>query len=326
VKTRGFTLIELMISMALFGLIASGAMTLVLSAARSQAHSARVDVAQSALRAGIDFITRDVMMTGGGAQNGVIVIPGGATVNAVRFDVAANDSTSAPDTLELWLTDGSPAAQLSSAVAAGATTLPISYEQGATRSFSATTTPFQSYVQLSDANFNSAIVVALSNVSGNTLTIGALPSGFAANAWVLPSKHVVYSVSTTQFANIGNVATNNTSVLMMTVNGTAQPLAEGVEDLQIAYGFDTDGNGVLTDNGSSSDEWLYNNAADTAGSFTIGQLRAIRITIVAKSTVVDTGAQTYGARPAAEDRAAGSSDGFVRRVLRTEIAVRNFNL
>ena len=311
-KTRGFTLIELMISMALFGLIASGAMTLVVTAARTQAHSARVDVAQSALRASLDFITRDVMMTAAGAPSGLVTIPGGTIVDAVRFDLAANDSMTAPDTLELWLTDGSPAAQLSSAVAAGATTLPIAYEPNASRAFAATTTPFQSYVQLSDVNFNTAVVVALTNVSGSSLTVGALPSGFAANAWVLPSKHVAYSVSA--------------PMLMMTVNGTSQPLAEGVEDLQVAYGFDTDGNGVLTDNGSTSDEWLYNNAADSAGSFSIAQLRAIRVTIVAKSTVLESGSPQYGARPAAEDRAAGTSDGYVRRVLRSEIAVRNFNL
>ena len=78
------------------------------------------------------------MMTSAGAPSGLVTIPGGTIVNAVRFDVAANNSTTAPDTLELWLTDGSPAAQLASAVAAGASSLSITYEQGATRAFSAT--------------------------------------------------------------------------------------------------------------------------------------------------------------------------------------------
>ncbi|MCU1278874.1 MAG: hypothetical protein JWM53_2420, partial [bacterium] len=55
-RTRGFTLIELMISMALFGLIAAGAMSLVISGARAQSHAARVDVAQASLRAAVDFI------------------------------------------------------------------------------------------------------------------------------------------------------------------------------------------------------------------------------------------------------------------------------
>ena len=318
-RTRGFTLIELMVSMALFGLIAAGAMTLVMSGARSQSHSARVDVAQSSLRAGVDFITRDALMAAAGAATGTITTASG-TVNAVRFDVAANNSSTAPDTLELWLVDGAPAAQLASAAGGGATTLSITYESGATAAFAATSTPFASYVQLCDANFANAVVVPLTNVSGTTLAIGALPgAGFAANAWVLPSRHVVYSIAQ-PFAN--------TTMLMMSVNGAAaQPLAEGIEDLQVAYGFDLDGDGVLTDASSTSDEWLYNAAGDSAAAFDITRLRAIRVTLVAKGTTVDSGGQQYGARPAAEDRAAaGSSDGFIRRVLRTEIAVRNFNL
>ncbi len=117
-------------------------------------------------------------------------------------------------------------------------------------------------------------------------------------------------------------------MLMMSVNGSAaQPLAEGVEDMQIAYGFDDNGNGVLTDNGTAADQWLFNNAGDVAGAHLITNLRAIRITLVVKGTSVDPGVSNLPARPAAEDHAAaGSTDGYIRRVLRTEIAVRNFNL
>ena len=65
---RGFSLIELMISLALFGLIASGAMSLVMSGARSQSHSAHVDTAQSGLRAGMDFLSRDLLSAGAGRE------------------------------------------------------------------------------------------------------------------------------------------------------------------------------------------------------------------------------------------------------------------
>ena len=44
---------------------------------------------------------------------------------------------------------------------------------------------------------------------------------------------------------------------MMQVNGAAaEPLAEGVEDMQIAYGFDDNLDGIITDTGSTTDEWL----------------------------------------------------------------------
>ena len=112
--TRGFTLIELMISMALFGLIAAGAMALVMAGARSQAHSSRVDVAQSSLRAGIDFITRDVMMPSAGASTGQITL-GAGVVNAVNSRPPTTSAT-APDlptdTLDLYLVDGTVAAEV----------------------------------------------------------------------------------------------------------------------------------------------------------------------------------------------------------------------
>ncbi|HEX8951387.1 MAG TPA: prepilin-type N-terminal cleavage/methylation domain-containing protein, partial [Polyangia bacterium] len=85
-KARGFTLIELMISMALFGLIAAGAMMLVLSGARAQSRSARVDVAQTSLRAAIDFITRDVLAASAGASTGQLTLGGsGLTVTSVNL-------------------------------------------------------------------------------------------------------------------------------------------------------------------------------------------------------------------------------------------------
>ena len=329
-RTRGFTLIELMVSMALFGLIAAGAMALVLSGARMQSHSARVDVAQTSLRAAVDFITRDVVGASAGASSGSLIIGAtGITVDAVNLgrltavnDVGPNDS----DTLELYTVDGTTAAQLTSPVGGSATSLPITYEStqsGATGQFSPTL-PYPAFVQVSD--LSSGSIVALTSATASSLGVAALPAGYAANAWVLPSRHVTYSVSTTAF---GGTATANTSMLMMDVNGSgAQPLAEGVEDLQVAYGFDNDGDGVVTEVGTSAgdDEWLYNVAGETLGTWSIANLRSIRVTIVVKGTSVEGGQQNLPVRPAAEDHAAGTTpDGFIRRVLRTEIAVRNFH-
>jgi hypothetical protein len=54
-------------------------------------------------------------------------------------------------------------------------------------------------------------------------------------------------------------------------------------------------------------------------------LKAVRLTLVAKSTVAEPG--TFPQRPAAEDRAAAANtDHFFRRVSRTQVVVRNFNL
>jgi prepilin-type N-terminal cleavage/methylation domain-containing protein len=325
-RSRGFTLIELMISIALFGLIAAGAMSLVMSGARTQTHSARVDVAQSALRAAVDFITRDVMSASAGAPGGTITLSSGpaTAISLANNATGANSS----DILDLYTVDGTTAAQLSSAVSASNTSLPISYLQpasGPTGQF-LTGLPYPAFVQVFDVNANTAAVTSLSGVSSTALAVGAMPTGFSAYAYVMPSRHITYSVSTSAFAN---TTTSNTSMLMMSINGSAaQPLAEGVEDLQIAYGFDNNGDGIISELGAvaGDDEWLFNVAGETVGAWQIANLRSVRVTLVVKGTSVDTGQTNLPARPAAEDHAAGSTDGFIRRVLRTEIAVRNFNL
>ncbi len=335
---RGFTLIELMISMALFGLIAAGAMSLVMAGARSQAHSSRVDVAQSSLRTAIDFITRDVMMASAGASSGQITKPGVGAINTINLSVNAtgNGSGTVPsDTLDLYLVDGTVAAEIPGGVAAGLTTLTFVYEQGygtvSSNSFP-TAAPANSFVQVCD--LKNAVVVPWTTSSTTTIATTALPAAaflpFAPNnTLIFPSRHVIYTVSATQFSVLGG-AQANTSMLMMQVNGGAnEPLAEGIEDMQIAYGFDMAGDGLVTEVGAAADddEWLYNKAGDTIqAQMTIANLRTIRVTLVSKSTSTDSGA-VFNNIPAFEDRGSAiGPDGFIRRVLRTEIAVRNFNL
>jgi hypothetical protein len=318
-----------MISMALFGLIAAGALSLVMSGARMQAHSSRVDVAQTALRTAIDMITRDVVGASAGAKSGSITNYDGtvhSTIDFTDYNNAAGTETWAPvahtDRLDLWNVDGSAVAQANSALAAGATSIPFTYEQGVTGAFAYTTSPYASRVQISD--LTNAWVVTLTGTPTTSLPVSSLPTTFSGNPYVMPSRHVVYYVSKA----FGEATTNiNGSMLMMQVNdSTAVPLAEGVEDMQIAYGFDNDGSGTLPDNGNSTDEWLYNAAGDSALSFVIGNLRSVRVTLVVKSTSVDSGQKLFSS-PSEEDHVIGSPtlDGFVRRVLRTEIKVRNFS-
>jgi type IV pilus assembly protein PilW len=346
VRSRGFTLIELMISMALFGLIAAGAMALVMAGARTQAHSSRVDVAQSSLRTAIDFITRDVMMASAGASSGQVTVwPATVGVNTVNIgsltlvNATGNGTGTVPsDTLDLYLIDGTIAAEIPGGVTSGMTSIPFVYEQGygtVTSNSFPTAAPANSFLQVCD--LKNAVVVPWTASSTTTITTSALPTAaflpFAPNnTLIFPSRHVIYTVSATQFSVLGG-AQANTSMLMMQVNppgGPNEPLAEGIEDMQIAYGFDTNADGIVTEvvgGGANSDEWLYNAVGDTIqAQMTIGNLRTIRVTLVAKSTTTDSGA-VFNNIPAFEDRGSAiSPDGFIRRVLRTEIAVRNFNL
>ena len=59
---RGFSLVELMIAMALFAVISLGLLDTVGLFGRTQRSVAALDVAESGVRAGQELITRDIEM------------------------------------------------------------------------------------------------------------------------------------------------------------------------------------------------------------------------------------------------------------------------
>jgi prepilin-type N-terminal cleavage/methylation domain-containing protein len=327
VSQRGFSLVELMISLALFGLIASGALALVMSGTRTQAHSARVDVAQSGLRAGLDFITRDILSASAGASTGSLVLASSGAV--VQPIVVTDGGANGPDTIEIYTIEAAYIGTVSTAVAAGDTSISIVLNDA--------NYPFAAgdLVQLCDLT-QGTLVRLTSPVTNTTLTgtVANLPgglTGFGIGSYVFKTRHVKYSIGANAFGTSTSYV--NTSALMMDlfdgVNGAnnPQPLAEGIEDLQVALAVDanTDGTIAIEDAATANgDEWVLNNSAEAVPA-TNANLKAVRITLVAKSSSAEKG--TFPVRPAAEDRvAAGTTDGFFRRVVRSEAAVRNFNL
>jgi prepilin-type N-terminal cleavage/methylation domain-containing protein len=322
---RGFTLIELMISIGLFGLIAAGAMSLVMSSARSQARSARIDVVQAGARAGMDFITRDLLSVSAGASSGKLTI--GAT-GATQLPLIVTDNTTVsgvtgPDKLELWLVDANYQAVVTTQILPATLVFTIDQNPG-----------FSNGAWLQICDFTNGILVKPS-FSGVTVTLpgtSTLPAGvtsFAAGSYALKVRHVTYAIEPAQFG-VANSASANGSVLTFDDGSGPQPLADGVEDLQVALGFDNNGDGLISDDqgaATGGDEWLFNNSGETNASMpaTLAGLKSVRITLVVKASQPEPGLQV--ARPAAENHAAGAAyDSFMRRTIRTEISVRNFNL
>jgi SLT domain-containing protein len=105
-------------------------------------------------------------------------------------------------------------------------------------------------------------------------------------------------------------------------------MAEGVEDLQLVKAVDSAANGIGAENNASgnADEWVFNNAADTDPG--TGTLRAVRMTMVARTLTGLIGNLKSYNRPAVEDHAAAAanSDNFRRRILRTTVEVRNMSV
>jgi hypothetical protein len=101
-----------------------------------------------------------------------------------------------------------------------------------------------------------------------------------------------------------------------------EPIAPGVEDMQIAVGVDLDQNSIVD---GLAGEWFYDDPADTTvpniGSST-QPWRALRISLSARAVQPSSDQATFS-RPALEDHAAGSADAYRRRVLQTVIDIRN---
>ncbi len=94
-----------------------------------------------------------------------------------------------------------------------------------------------------------------------------------------------------------------------------QPIAEGVEDMQIAVHIDTDNPPNDTGN-------IWVNSRDLVGDET-SRVRAVRLSMVFRSTREIPG-WNRGRRPALEDRPASTQfDGYVRRTFTTIIKLRN---
>ena len=105
-----------------------------------------------------------------------------------------------------------------------------------------------------------------------------------------------------------------------------EPLSEGVDDLQIAIGVDMDGDGTVLDDGTTTDEWFYNNPGDSDPPLpTITPPRAYRITVIARS-ITESSTEADAFRPGAEDRSiATTPDVYRRRLLSTTVEIRNLD-
>ena len=103
-----------------------------------------------------------------------------------------------------------------------------------------------------------------------------------------------------------------------------EPLAEGIEDMQIAVGIDngTDGISDIENPAANLDEWVGNVATETLPLFGVGLIRAIRISLVARSTGKLTGAAVSNS-PGAEDHPPGPLDEYRRRLLTSIVEIRN---
>lgn len=349
---RGVTLVELMVAMGLSLLLS----TLMLAAVRGQLMafemSDQVTQAQQSARAGLDYLESLGRRACGGAPLGAVGInlPGVAqrVVSCLRVidgaqlsggGFVAGSAATLPDALELILAT-SP---LTVSTGALLTTTQPQVDVADRSGFSVGGLVLVGDGQQADLFQISALVPAAAG-TGGTLRLGTLSAAVVSPqtpALVLPAGSLVTGAQA-----VSVYVTATPPVLMLDPDGPvgadhadAQPLVEGVEDLQLAVGVDTAGDGVVAEDPSAAgaDEWIGNVAGEVlpgppwnrAGTGD-PQPRLLRITLVCRT------ANTYaGVVPPPgpyEDRVtysvtATTSPPVPRfRPLRVSVAPRAFNL
>jgi prepilin-type N-terminal cleavage/methylation domain-containing protein len=115
--------------------------------------------------------------------------------------------------------------------------------------------------------------------------------------------------------NVGTVPTLIRSTDPTMQVGNILSVIPNVDDFQLAYGWDADGNNVI-----DPGEWMNNPAGNQAN------VTAIRINLLVRAAKADSTRSNYR-RPAIEDRAAaGATDSYPRRLLTTIVQIRNQGL
>lgn len=317
-QQAGFTLVELMISLVLFSFAIAGVLAVAVSMSQGFREQRAAVEAESSVRVPIDFIVDAIRQSSPGAPTGNIQDAGTCSNGALSIannqtSLSSSPTVSGWDSLDVIFASGGVVTSSRTAYAAGTTSMDVDDASQLVAGDS---------VVISDTN--QGHLVKITAVTGNTLTLAAqcstivLPSaGYPAGSLVIRAMHAVFTID--------SVDTIPTLMMDPDAGGpaTPQPLAEGVEDLQFALGVDTNGDGTLTEVGAAAgdDEWQGNFPGDPVLT---GTVRAVRVSMIARTTSGIIGNTTPFTRPALEDHAASvSGDQFRRRVLKTMVEIRN---
>jgi len=346
-SAAGFTLVELMISLLLFALLSAGAFMALSGQQKSSIVMQQSSSALSNARATLNALARQIRVAKAGMPNGRVQINDASNLgssqtqcpNGVVPAIEVTSPTNAPDTIRILFPDGNAWGTMTASA-----DLATQYVQVRTPSNTAPDVDQNDWMMMS--TFDQAVVFRFLDttpITGGSSPCGAnefclhksttttapwteVTSAVASGSMMLRARWLAYSVSTTQFGGANLPALVVSTIAPQSVAATTEPAAIGIEDLQVALGIDIDGDGQLSAENAGTadaDEWIYNHPNDSllvANACALDDLRAVRLSIVARASQQDAGARP--GRPALEDRAAGSKDGYYRVVLRTVVALR----
>lgn len=325
----GMTLIELLIAIAISGIVLAGVVQILTTSSSSYSRQEEMAAMQQNVRMAKMFLERDSRMAGCGLKNffdrGTRVYPveftnagGQSSTDVLVINYVDLDNGSCGNVLpQLTLNGSMPAASAEATVNenlnnnASPPTPPYSAWNGtftcAGTSFGGTPfIEFQAIITSPDGSKSD--VVYITQVQANSNKIQNRPYAGFDNKIInsYPPGSTINFFSNTTLTQV-TYSYSNGSLLR---NG--QAIADNLEDLQFAFGLDTNADGVV-------DSWVNNRDLTNAEK---DQIRLIRINVLGRTSREHSGQSKT--RPAIEDRAAGTSpDKFVRQLFQITVMPRN---
>ena len=336
-KCPGFTLIELMVAVALSAIVITAAYQVMVGQSRVyEAQEQTIDMQQN-VRAALDFMCRELRMAGYGVSAGTDIFS-----NLINNDASDPNIDDGTDSITfVGNTDYGSLVVLDAA--AGSNTVSVFPAPARTMEFKV-----GSVLDLLDGQKNL--------LGSGGLTVTGVTYGDPANPTTTPTLLTLDS-PLAQAAPAGSYVTVQPRTISYRVNNRIlqrndgvtgwQGLIEDVEELQFVYAFDsepdgdidTDTNGIIwavdTDNDGFLDTQVNADGSTAALASTVDitgdqancLIRSVRVNILVRTARQDRSFPLIGVRPRVEDHAgAGTNDRFRRRLLQSIVKIRNLGL
>jgi len=328
---QGFTLTELMVSVALMAIVIAWLMGFFVAQNRSYVVTDELAEAQQNSRTILDLMEHEIRAAG-------MMVPESGAACGV-------DNTNAPDVLYVSDADAiDPTNQnvanlgakvLGGFLGAGANTLAVNSVVLDNSPYYITTTPG---LPTSDFRCDTGNCAAANSVAGGVILIDAANPGRGVACGTITSIPNNTTINANFSNNLGGVISNTPNLLAIPahvytiVNNQLRRdnlvLANDVEDLQVAYFFDLNSNGLVD---SVATEYPGSSAAlggvqYNPAAWNGAKLREIRVNIVVRSRTADV--RLIGSEPqSTENRAAPVPDppgqNYHRRVVTSTVRLRN---
>jgi len=304
-KTAGFSLVEVMAAIAILGIAMTAVFSTFLFQQQSYTTQVRVAEMQQNLRDAVETISRDIRMcTYGFPSNVNTVLNVNDNEITSRYLTHVNGAPGPDGIYILYRYDGDntayPTFNVDPGPGAGAGTVTLTSTAG-----------FAAGDRVIVYNASNADLLLVTDVpSATTLTLlgGPVTNYNAGPATLARVRYVRYFVDTTDPAH--------PTLMVDRRNGQPpQPLADDIEDLQLQFSRDTNGDGVIS---VPDGDVVDGNVAGT-----LSQIRQVRIHLLARSRIAQSGWVDSGNRDMADHTPGAANDGYRRRRAEMVVDLRN---